>query len=157
MSNRASRMMCLAVALGFMGCAKSQQKAPMTQAAGDLAAAEPSIGHDDLDAWEEELAQMEARLLASGVALDPRLRAEADLDGDGARDLGKANDAEPMADDDDARCQRVCELSEATCDLQDKICTLADAHEGEPRYASACERADDHCRRASEACRACSD
>ena len=62
---------------------------------------------------------------------------------------GKKNEAE--------RCQRICDLAEATCDLADKICELAQSHPDEVRYDEACSRAEHQCRVAAEACTACAD
>jgi hypothetical protein len=55
------------------------------------------------------------------------------------------------------RCQRICDLAEATCDLADKICELAQSHPDEVRYDEACSRAEHQCRVAAEACTACAD
>ena len=55
------------------------------------------------------------------------------------------------------RCQRICDLAEATCDLADKICELAQSHPDEVRYEEACSRAEHQCRVAAEACTACAD
>lgn len=53
------------------------------------------------------------------------------------------------------RCDRICDLAEATCELADHVCRLAEDHEDDPRYAEACTRAERQCRVADEACRAC--
>ncbi|MCY0988469.1 hypothetical protein OV203_15160 [Nannocystis sp. ILAH1] len=63
------------------------------------------------------------------------------------------------AADDEApsnRCQSICDLSAATCELEGKICDLATRHPGDPRYGDLCRRADDDCRLAAEACQRCS-
>lgn len=57
----------------------------------------------------------------------------------------------------DTRCERVCGLAEATCDLEVQICELATRHPDEPRYAQACLRAEQQCKAASEACQRCED
>ncbi|PCC70823.1 hypothetical protein SAMN02745121_02711 [Nannocystis exedens] len=54
------------------------------------------------------------------------------------------------------RCQNICDLSAATCELEGKICDLASRHPGDPRYGDLCRRADDDCRLAAEACQRCS-
>lgn len=55
----------------------------------------------------------------------------------------------------DDRCQRICDLAEATCDLADRICNLATRHPDEVRYETACDRAEDQCDSAAEACNGC--
>ena len=57
--------------------------------------------------------------------------------------------------DTDTRCERVCRLAEATCELETQICELAARHPDEPRYAQACARADQQCEAASQACERC--
>jgi hypothetical protein len=53
------------------------------------------------------------------------------------------------------RCGRICALAQATCDLRDRVCGLAAAHEDDMRYQSACARAEDQCTAASEVCESC--
>lgn len=59
--------------------------------------------------------------------------------------------------DTDTRCERVCRLAEATCELETQICELAARHPDEPRYAQACMRAEQQCEAATRACRRCED
>lgn len=59
--------------------------------------------------------------------------------------------------DADTRCERVCRLAEATCELETQICELAARHPDEPRYAQACARAEQQCDAASRACQSCED
>lgn len=54
------------------------------------------------------------------------------------------------------RCAEICALSQGTCELRGAICDLADRHDDEDDYRSACVRADQDCDVAEEACRACS-
>ncbi|MCX4246765.1 hypothetical protein [Paraliomyxa miuraensis] len=56
-----------------------------------------------------------------------------------------------------SRCERVCDLAEATCDLETQICELALRHPGEARYVQACERAEQQCVAATRACSRCDD
>ncbi len=56
-----------------------------------------------------------------------------------------------------ANCKVICNLKAATCDLEQKICALAERHRDEPRYAEVCGRAQNDCRVATAACDACSD
>jgi hypothetical protein len=57
--------------------------------------------------------------------------------------------------DADTRCERLCRLAEATCELETQICELAARHPGEPRYEQACLRAEQQCIAASDACQRC--
>ena len=58
-------------------------------------------------------------------------------------------------DDEAGSCTNVCQLADAICGLEARICSLADAHSGDPRYAEACARASNDCRVASDACTGC--
>jgi hypothetical protein len=53
------------------------------------------------------------------------------------------------------RCERVCELSVTTCELQERVCGLADEHPDDVRYEDACRRAEDQCEAASRSCESC--
>lgn len=55
------------------------------------------------------------------------------------------------------RCEAICELAAATCELEARICGLASEHTDDPRYENACARATQDCDIAEEACRACSE
>lgn len=55
------------------------------------------------------------------------------------------------------RCERVCGLAEATCDLQVQICELSDRHPGDVRYADTCARAQQQCDAAARECQRCDD
>jgi len=57
--------------------------------------------------------------------------------------------------DTDTRCDRLCGLAEATCELETQICELATRHPDEPRYQQACLRAEQQCIAASDACQRC--
>lgn len=68
----------------------------------------------------------------------------------------------PMAERDDqgdhggvSRCTSVCELSEAICDLEVRICSMAKNHDGDRTYTNACERAVDDCELSGDACDTC--
>lgn len=53
------------------------------------------------------------------------------------------------------RCERICDLAAATCELSDHVCGLARRHPDEPRYENACERSAAQCEAAADACNAC--
>lgn len=155
-----------------VACAKQKaaSEAPDAAASAESADANAADGApafeaiapvERLDAFEQELARMEAELQDQGIALDDdALRKNRFREEEGTRQQEKkktetvraARDVSPAG-----RCRRICDLSEATCDLQDKICALAQEHAGEMRYATVCARAEDDCERAAEACHACSE
>jgi len=56
-----------------------------------------------------------------------------------------------------SRCERICDLAQATCELSERVCALAAQHADDPRYRDACARADDQCQASSGACAACRD
>ncbi len=57
--------------------------------------------------------------------------------------------------DESTRCERICQLADATCELEEQICALAEQHPDEPRYEQACLRAEQQCIAASRACDRC--
>jgi hypothetical protein len=80
----------------------------------------------------------------------------ADLDGPAERHRASRRRLAARRDT-DTRCERVCRLAEATCELETQICELAARHPDEPRYARACLRAEQQCEAASAACERCED
>jgi len=54
-----------------------------------------------------------------------------------------------------SRCERICDLTESTCELADRICGLANEHVDDVRYEEACDRAEAQCEAASDACSDC--
>lgn len=53
-------------------------------------------------------------------------------------------------------CGRICALAGAACDLSQRICTLAEQHDGDARYEDLCWNAQRQCEAASDACADCS-
>jgi hypothetical protein len=146
------------------GCAK---RAPAT-----MTVPGPDASIED---YEEALESNEERLRREGIAVAPALGAdvagavEAEEDATVLEaeapepDYAQAAPARDMVQQERRherraardRCDRICDLAEATCNLQTHICALADRHAGEARYESACQRANDQCKLASDACSAC--
>src|SRR5690606_39962562 len=87
------------------------------------------------------LGSLESELRTAGVRLPQ--------DSLGAA-AGDDKDANEIGD-----CAQVCELAEAICDLEVRICAMASSHPEDDRYDSACARAGGDCRAASRACNDC--
>lgn len=92
-----------------------------------------------------ELGRLEAKMRAAGL----RPPADPAFANNEQAEQAKANLAKTS-------CEDLCELREAICGLENKICSLATEHD-RPEYANACARAQGDCRVATEACSACSD
>lgn len=152
---------CFGLAI-LSGCAK---QAPATTAVPG-----PDASIED---FEQALESNQERLRREGIAVAPAPdmagAAEADEDatvleaeapepeyaaGAPGRDMVQQetrNERRAARD----RCDRICDLAEATCQLQARICEMAERHAGEERYESACQRANDQCSLASNACSSC--
>lgn len=63
--------------------------------------------------------------------------------------------ARATRNDESSRCDRVCDLSQTTCELAEHICGLAHQHPDENRYVEACARAERQCEAADQACQRC--
>ncbi len=61
----------------------------------------------------------------------------------------------PAATNAVSRCERVAMLAEQICQLRDRMCALADEHDGEERYSNACARAGQTCEEAEQASDGC--
>jgi hypothetical protein len=117
---------------------------------------------------EAELASLERNLAALGVAV-PGVRVEdqtreknevvapvqTETETRKAKSKRAGRAAATPARDDGGRCERICNLARATCELESRICDMARRHDGESRYAAACTRAGRDCSLAEEACHAC--
>lgn len=140
--------------------------------------AEPSVapdGADELGALEQRLALREDQLRAYGVPTPAAAgRGQA---GGGADAAAQTSEAQaptrppeptagvsqgPFVDEQRdtssggvGRCEQVCEISAAICELEQQICGLLPRHRGDDRYQAACDRAVADCKAANEACHAC--
>jgi hypothetical protein len=158
-----------ALALVVGACAKS--------AGRDSKSPAPDGEASTLEEYERLLADQEARLRAHGVDLAQDRRAGAATGGAPAVTTETAHEEQDVDASEPApaapavaknrdeartrrnaqadRCEIICDLAAATCELESRICALADEHRDEPRYAAACDRAGHDCELAQEACRAC--
>lgn len=154
----ARTLTCALLSLALGACAKRMPEgATMPADANEGAPA-------DIDAIEARLAAHEAQLRAHGVS-PSRQTAEGAADrqkaesADEARYAGEPTATAPAAASGGAgpthRCETICDLSTAICQLRDNICALAPRHPDEPRYQVACQRAAEDCTIATEACHAC--
>jgi hypothetical protein len=53
------------------------------------------------------------------------------------------------------RCEKICVLADTTCELRERVCTLAGEHPDDVRYQDACRRAEDQCGAATQHCESC--
>lgn len=159
--------LCGGLLLGLMlsSCAK--------RAADNERVTSPESGGgagSELDVLETELAARVERLRVIRLGLSDAAGEEVASAGSeprGGADMAKSGDvpttssapaapsAERANEPAPGKCSEVCELSVSICQLQDQICGMVPRHEGEPRYAEACERAKGDCEFATEACHAC--
>lgn len=72
-----------------------------------------------------------------------------------AQPVEEAKAQERRRDEATQRCESLCSLNVAICELETSICSLAQDHGDDPTYADACERATDDCSISSQACDAC--
>lgn len=72
-----------------------------------------------------------------------------------ASEASEAPSARTSDSSDGQGCSNVCELSEAICQLEVRICGLSDVHQGDPIYVNACSRAIEDCDVADDACDRC--
>ena len=169
-----ARNLGLGVLLLAVGCAKNAATAaPDAAAASDEMGAaeaptEEAADDDGADTermlagpedFESELGELETQLRAAGVSLEG-VAAGGAVGGDAAGQPTPAGDTRAPGKAESKRkvggsCQRVCDLAQAMCALESRICDMAGRHEDEPRYATACDRAAGHCQVASEACSGC--
>lgn len=63
----------------------------------------------------------------------------------------------PEKKDVESRCERICGLKDAICDVSDRICGLAGAHEEDVQYVEACARSESRCEQATTACTGCAE
>lgn len=164
--NQLSRITLLLASIVVLTSSACAPKRKGTAAPADAAAAEapgeatfedeapPPQSFEELEA---RLSQYEAQALASGVPLPAApavARDDAGAEAQVGDEGGVAEGPEGYAQN-ASRCERVCDLAEAICGLESKICDMADRHPTERRYAETCARAESDCDRASAACTDC--
>lgn len=129
------------------------EPAPATEPTGEEAPAEADDAGEGVQPTTPE-AYEPAPTAAPPDYADEPLEAEASSYGQGRERQRRASAHRDQAP---SRCERVCDLAEATCELETQICELAERHPDEPRYAQACARAEQQCEAAARACDRCED
>ncbi len=112
--------------------------------ADSLAGPVGGLGLDANDPLAVELLRLEGRMREAGL----RPPADAALSKDDANRFAAARAQ--------TSCDTLCDLREAICGLETKICTLAEGKD-EAKYDNACVRARGDCRVATQACESCSE
>ena len=56
---------------------------------------------------------------------------------------------------DPAVCEQLCSLASDICEVQEKLCDLADEHPGDDQYQNLCREAHNECREAQASCVRC--
>lgn len=127
------------------------------QLGADLAEGEP--GDPALDTQDEREVDDDAEAgPTSGVPAAPPTEAaerEEAAPTSGGRTRVRLRDRGSDAPSPQERCRTICDVATTVCELEGKICGLADAHADDARYLDACARAQTDCTTAEEACRAC--
>jgi hypothetical protein len=168
---------CVALVVLASGCRKSAP--PSSPGAATMA----SGTADELAAVQAELAGNAQELQALGVVVgvskksaevgklddggtsntDPSVAAPgAEHDGEDVPNTPSPNNPPPPAPPKPTTmasvdaCGRICALAGAACDLSQRICTLAEQHDGDARYEDLCWNAERQCEAASDACADCS-
>lgn len=104
-------------------------------------------GFDELQARFE---QLDADLSAQGIS-----GAE-----EAAMTVGETSESSPKVatkKDIASRCERICSLKDAICDVSARICGLAETHEDDTKYLEACTRSESRCEQATTACSTCTE
>jgi len=93
-----------------------------------------------------------------GVAEEPESEPDSEPADDLAQDspmASKSADRRRSSKPELTRCERLCELDAAICDLAGHVCGLAEQHPDNDRHVQACARAEVLCDTAAGACLAC--
>ncbi|MBV1862692.1 MAG: hypothetical protein KUG77_29995 [Nannocystaceae bacterium] len=116
-------------------------------AGGDRGYVSENPSFDELEARFE---QLDADLSAQGISAteDTPMAATVTLDPPSTASPAKKRDLV-------TRCERICSLKGAICDVSERICGLAESHEGEEKYIEACTRSESRCEQATTACSTC--
>jgi len=158
-----------AVLLSLLCVAACSKRAPRAAAApeaasapgGDLGmddeyAAESAAAQRDYDSDPPTFEELEARL----EQLDADLSAQG-ISGSEETAVSVSPTSEPggtpadESKDKAGRCERICKLRDAICDVSERICGLAETHEDDSKYSEACTRSESRCEQATTACSTC--
>ena len=68
---------------------------------------------------------------------------------------GKKSQITNASTSDPAVCEELCSLASDICEVQEKLCDLADEHPGDEQYQNLCREAHNECREAQRSCVRC--
>lgn len=121
--------------------------------AGEAEPSAPGYTEEEpsFDELEAQFEQLDADLSAQGISSPEELRMTAGVTPD--------SDAKPTPTKkaSKSRCERICSLRDAICDVSERICGLAESHEDDTKYVEACTRSESRCEQASTACSSCAE
>jgi len=141
MRGRDSIRVAVVALLGVSGCA-GKKSAPDAATPAAVEAPPPTY---DVEQYARDLDAFESQLRAEGLELAGE-RAIAEPTPETATEATASGKT---------RCTRICDLATAICELEDRVCGLAQVHAGQIRYAEVCARARADCELATDACQEC--
>lgn len=100
---------------------------------------------------QDRFEQLDADLSSQGMLGDD----DASKKAAGGNSVTTPNTADPGKDL-EGRCERICSLKDAICEVSERICALAETHEDDSKYTDACARSETRCDEAATACSSCS-
>jgi hypothetical protein len=102
-------------------------------------------------------------VVPDGRGTDSGLRPEGDPEGESMAELNlrldnlvaeRANLGSAVTSDPN-KCEELCELSRAICEVKTKMCTIADSQAADEDYQDLCRKAKQRCSDASDSCVRC--
>lgn len=162
MRRRAALLSLLCVAACAKSMAPRDAAAPEAAATaapgGDLGLDDAGDGRDRNYVGEEptfdELAarfdQLDADLSAQGISGTEEAPMSTSVTTEAAGEPALKKKKDGMS-----RCERICGLKDAICDVSDRICGLAETHADDKKYTEACTRSESRCTQATDACSSC--
>lgn len=69
--------------------------------------------------------------------------------------VGKQEQLVAASSSDAGKCEELCELSRAICEVKTKMCDIADERVADDEYQNLCRQAKQRCQRASDSCIRC--
>ncbi|KIG17447.1 hypothetical protein DB30_03148 [Enhygromyxa salina] len=99
----------------------------------------------------------------TGHGSDSKLTPEGEFEGESIDELDlrlrrlveQSEQQVTSANLDTGKCEELCELSRAICEVKTKMCEIADERVGDDEYQDLCRVAKQRCQRASQSCVRC--